>query len=61
MTEIEILTQIYNEIFVISKFLQLFVYGFIVLIIIYFGYWFFSRFFYKKLHPLNSAKKLSIY
>lgn len=46
MTEIEILTQIYNEIFVISKFLQLFVYGFIVLIIFYYGYWFFSRFFY---------------
>ena len=46
MSEIELLTQIYNEIFVISKFVQLFTYGFIVLIIIYFGYWFFSRFFY---------------
>lgn len=46
MTEIELLEEIYKNIFVISTFVQLFTYGFIVILIVYFGYWFFSRFFY---------------
>lgn len=45
MTEIELLTQIYNQLYILSTFIQLFIYGFIVLIIVYYGYWFFSRFF----------------
>lgn len=41
-----LLTNILQELHIISTFLQLFIYGFIVIIVIYFGYWFFSRFFY---------------
>ena len=41
-----LLTNILEELQIISTFLQLFIYGFIVLIIIILGYWFFSRFFY---------------
>ena len=41
-----LLNQILEQQFIISNFLQFFVYGFIVVLIFYFGYWFFSRFFY---------------
>ena len=46
MSELEILFKIYSILETISSFLQLFFYGIFILIIIYFGYWFFSRFFY---------------
>lgn len=46
MNEIELLTFILEQLTYISKFLQIFIYGTILLVIIYFGYWFFSRFFY---------------
>lgn len=46
MTEIEILTHILEELQYINSFFQLFMYCILLLIIIYFGYWFFSRFFY---------------
>lgn len=41
-----LLNQILEQQYVISNFIQFFVYGIIVILIIYFGYWFFSRFFY---------------
>ena len=44
--DISILNEILIELRSINIFLQLFFYGFILLLIIYFGYWFFSRFFY---------------
>lgn len=44
--EISLLNEILIQLKSINIFLQLFVYGFIVLIVVYFGYWFFSRFFY---------------
>ena len=46
MSEVELLNEILVQLQTISLFFQLFIYGFILLIIIYFGYWFFSRFFY---------------
>lgn len=46
MNYTELLTNIFQELQIISTFLQLFIYGVIVLIVIYLGYWFFSRFFY---------------
>lgn len=46
MNEIELLNSILEQTTYISQFLQLFIYGVVLLIIIYFGYWFFSRFFY---------------
>lgn len=46
MNEIELLNAILVQVKTINIFLQLFIYGFILLLIIYFGYWFFSRFFY---------------
>lgn len=42
----EILISILGQLTYISKFLQIFFYMFILFILIYFGYWFFSRFFY---------------
>ena len=44
--DISILNEILIELRSINIFLQLFFYGIILLLIIYFGYWFFSRFFY---------------
>lgn len=46
MNEIELLKSILEQVTYMNNFLQLFIYGFVLLIIIYFGYWFFSRFFY---------------
>lgn len=46
MNEIEILSEILIHLQTISTFLQIFFYSFVLLLIIYFGYWFFSRFFY---------------
>ncbi len=46
MSEIEILSEILIQIRSINVFLQLFIYGIVLLLIIYYGYWFFSRFFY---------------
>lgn len=46
MNEIEILSEILLYLQTISTFLQIFFYSFVLLLIIYFGYWFFSRFFY---------------
>lgn len=46
MSELELLSEILIQLRTINVFLQLFIYGFILLLIIYFGYWFFSRFFY---------------
>ena len=46
MNEIELLKSILEQVTYINNFLQLFIYGFVLLVIIYFGYWFFSRFFY---------------
>lgn len=46
MNEIELLNSILEQTTYISHFLQLFIYGVVLVIIIYFGYWFFSRFFY---------------
>ena len=45
-TIIDLLSTIVQQIEIISNFIQFFVYGIILLLIIYFGYWFFSRFFY---------------
>lgn len=44
--EVTLLNEILIQLKSINVFLQLFIYGFIVLLVIYFGYWFFSRFFY---------------
>lgn len=41
-----ILKNIYDTLQTISFFTQIFFYGIVLLILIYFGYWFFSRFFY---------------
>lgn len=46
MTEIELLSEILIQIRSINVFIQLLFYGIILLLIIYYGYWFFSRFFY---------------
>jgi len=46
MSEMDILNEILIQIRTLNIFFQLFVYGIILLLIIYFGYWFFSRFFY---------------
>lgn len=46
MTDVDLLNAILIQLRTINVFLQLFIYGFIVLLVIYFGYWFFSRFFY---------------
>lgn len=46
MNEIELLKSILEQVTYINNFLQLFIYGFVLLVIIYLGYWFFSRFFY---------------
>ena len=46
MNEIELLNEILIHIRSINIFFQLFMYGIVLLLIIYFGYWFFSRFFY---------------
>ena len=42
MNEIELLNAILVQVKTINIFLQLFIYGFILLLIIYFGYWFYS-------------------
>ena len=44
--EEELLSNILIQLTTINTFLQLLFYGIILLLIIYFGYWFFSRFFY---------------
>lgn len=44
--DVTLLSEILIQLKSINIFLQLFIYGFIVLLVIYFGYWFFSRFFY---------------
>lgn len=46
MNEIEILNSILEQVTYISSFLQFFIYGIVLILIIYYGYWFFSRFFY---------------
>ena len=46
MNEIEILNEILIQIRSINVFLQLLTYGILLFLIIYYGYWFFSRFFY---------------
>lgn len=46
MTEIDLLNEILVQLKTINIFFQLFIYGIVLLLIIYFGYWFFSRFFY---------------
>lgn len=46
MSEIDLLNEILIQLTTINTFLQLFIYGFALILIIYFGYWFFSRFFY---------------
>lgn len=46
MEELQVLYRILEILEVMSTFFQIFFYGIILLIIIYFGYWFFSRFFY---------------
>lgn len=47
MAETELLlNEILIQLQTISLFLQLFIYGIVLMLIIYFGYWFFSRFFY---------------
>ncbi len=46
MNEIELLNEILIQLRTINVFFQLFIYGIILLLIIYYGYWFFSRFFY---------------
>ena len=43
---ISLLSSINEQIYILTTFFQFFVYGFIVVLIVYFGYWFFSRFFY---------------
>lgn len=44
--EVTLLSEILIQLKSINIFLQLFIYSFFVLLLIYFGYWFFSRFFY---------------
>ena len=44
--DISLLNEILVQVRTINTFLQLFCYGFGLFIIIYLGYWFFSRFFY---------------
>lgn len=46
MQEVEILMKILTTLETICTFFQIFFYGIVLLVIIYFGYWFFSRFFY---------------
>jgi len=46
MNEIELLNEILIEIRSINVFLQLLIYGIVLMLMIYYGYWFFSRFFY---------------
>ena len=46
MNDLELLNEILIQLRSSNTFLQLFVYGFVILLVIYFGYWFFSRFFY---------------
>lgn len=46
MNEMELLTNIMEQVTCINHFLQLLIYGLALIIFIYFGYWFFSRFFY---------------
>lgn len=46
MSELDYLILINNSLTTISSFLQLLFYGCFVFLIIHFGYWFFSRFFY---------------
>ena len=46
MTDIELLKQILAELTTINSFIQLVTYAGAIFLIIYFGYWFFSRFFY---------------
>lgn len=46
MTEIDLLNEILIQLQTINTFLQLLIYGIVLITIIYFGYWFFSRFFY---------------
>lgn len=46
MNETELLANILEQVTFINHFLQLFIYGIALIIFIYFGYWFFSRFFY---------------
>lgn len=41
-----VLQEILVQVTTINTFLQLFCYGFGLFIIVYLGYWFFSRFFY---------------
>lgn len=45
-TIINLLTNINKELMLYSNFFQFFVYGIFILVVIYLGYWFFSRFFY---------------
>lgn len=42
---INLLNLILEQTYILSTFVQFFIYGFIVVLIFYFGYWFFSRFF----------------
>lgn len=44
--EVTLLSEILIQLKSINIFLQLFIYSFFVLLLIHFGYWFFSRFFY---------------
>lgn len=46
MNEIDILNEILIQLRSINVFFQLLFYGILLLLIIYYGYWFFSRFFY---------------
>lgn len=46
MSEVELLNEILVQITTLNTFLQLLIYGIVLISIIYFGYWFFSRFFY---------------
>lgn len=46
MNEIELLNEILIQIRSINVFLQLLIYGIVLILMIYYGYWFFSRFFY---------------
>lgn len=46
MSQIDLLNEILIQLTTINVFIQVFIYGFVLLLIIYFGYWFFSRFFY---------------
>lgn len=46
MNDLELLNEILIQLRSINTFLQLFIYVVVLLLLIYFGYWFFSRFFY---------------